>query len=328
MNQGQWKIKEKAIIPAGKVHGYRSKYYEDKSWKETIFLAKGDNLYYKNSERKGCIKLKNIYYIDRDINFNKAKQLNVLNFTYSDGDQSKLCIIKSSSKKKIKKRLLKQIILSSQSYFISPYQIGDDINDNLSWNKGDILFSSNDILLTDEGSNVVKKIPREDIMVISQKRIDNQESLRIIHKVEDESHIDVITSTDISLEIIKEYLNEFFLKDQKKTESMDSEGKTIISVLDAAEKGIISPSKKVSNEIGFDPDKLLNVVKTLEDEKVIEAIEKIVEISYTGRFKDDEKSKDEQMKEKPKRKESPEERKQRLETILRRARDKGILKNE
>lgn len=251
-----------------------------------------------------------------------------MNFTYSDGDQSKLCIIKSSSKKKIKKRLLKQIILSSQSYFISPYQIGDDINDNLSWNKGDTLFSSNDILLTDEGSNVVKKIPREDIMVISQKRIDNQESLRIIHKVEDESHIDVITSTDISLEIIKEYLNEFFLKDQKKTESMDSEGKTIISVLDAAEKGIISPSKKVSNEIGFDPDKLLNVVKTLEDEKVIEAIEKIVEISYTGRFKDDEKSKDEQMKEKPKRKESPEERKQRLETILRRARDKGILKNE
>jgi len=164
--------------------------------------------------------------------------------------------------------------------------------------------------------------------LISPKRINNQESLRIIHKVEDESHIDVITSTDISLEVIKEYINDYFCRDQEKIESMDSEGRTIIGILDAAEKGIISPSKKVSDEIGFDPEKLLKVIKTLEDEKVIEAIEKVVEISYTGDFNDEEEKRTEQKEEKPKRNESPEERKQRLETILRTAKNKGILKDD
>ena len=329
MNREQWRINARAIIPAGIVHGYRSRFYKDKEWVETTFLAKGDCLYFKNSEEKGCIKLKNIYYMDRDLNFDKAKQPNVLNFNYSVGEESKLCMIKSTSKGKIKKRLLKQIIMSSDSYFISPYQVGDVVRDNWSWQKGRILFSRKDILLTDAKFNVKKKIPKEDVMIISPKRINNQESLRIIHKVEDESHIDVITSTDISLEIIKEYMSNYFFKDQKKTESLDSEGRTIIGILDAAEKGIISPDKKVSKEIGFDPEKLLKVVKSLEDEKVIEAIEKVVEISYTGNYKEKEREKpDESEEEKPKRNESPEERKQRLEAILKTAQDKGILRED
>ncbi len=328
MDREQWRLKAKAIIPAGKVHGYRSKFYRDKDWMETIFLVKGSNLYYKNSEAKGCIKLKDIYYIDSNLNFDKANHPKVLNFNYSEGEESKLCMIRSPSKEKIKKRLLKRIILSSQSYFISPYQIGERIQDEWSWEKGNILFSNNDILLTDEEYNVEKKIDRNDILLISPKRINNQESLRIIHKVEDESHIDVVTSTDISLEIIKEYINNYFCRHQDKMESIDSEGRTIIGILDAAEKGIISPSKKVSEEIGFDPEKLLKVVKTLEDEKVIEAIEKVVEISYTGRFKDKKQEKAEEKEEKPKRNESPEERRQRLETILRTAKDKGILKDD
>ncbi|MFW6197112.1 MAG: hypothetical protein ACOC5D_07260, partial [Thermoplasmatota archaeon] len=215
MNQEQWKIKEKAIIPAGKVHGYRSKFYNNKDWKETIFLFKGDNLYYKNSEDKGCIKLKNIYYMDRNLNFDKAKEPNVLNFNYSIGEESKLCMIKSPSKEKIKKRLLKQIIMSSNSYFITPYQVGDEVKDEWSWQRGKILFSRKDIILSDNKFNVKKKIPKEDVLIISPKRINNQESLRIIHKVDDESHIDVITSTDIPLEIIKDYMSNYFFKDQE-----------------------------------------------------------------------------------------------------------------
>jgi len=325
MELKQWKFRDKAIIPAGKMHGYRSKFYKDKKWEDTIFLVKDGNLYYKNSDGKGCIKLKNIYYIDRDLNFSKARLPNVLNFNYPDGEESKLCMIKSTSKQKIKKRLLKQIIISSDSYFISPYRVGDKLNDNWTWKKGKILFSSNDILLTDQKFNVKKKIPREDVIIISPKRINNQESLRIIHKVGDESHIDVITTNDVPLEIIKEYMNDYLFKDQEKTESIDSEGRTIIGILDAAEKGIITPSKEVSKEIGFDPEKLLKVVKSLDDEKVIEAVEKVIEISYTGRRNDNEDVTKENKKQ-PKRKESSEERKQRVEAILKTAKDKGILR--
>lgn len=100
--------------------------------------------------------------MDRDLNFSKAKQPNVLNFNYSVGEESELCMIKSPSKKIIKKRLLKQIIMSSDSYFITPYQVGDEVKDDWSWQRGKILFSREDILLTDNKFNVKKKIPKED----------------------------------------------------------------------------------------------------------------------------------------------------------------------
>ncbi len=280
------------IIPAGEKRTENERYYQDENWVTADLTLTEDELTIRHESRKDfTIALSNIYYIDRKIRFTKANSLNVLNFNYSASDGRYLALIKTPSKKRLKKYMLRYMIKNTKLLYMS--NLGSRSFSEKKWRRGIFHLDSspaNSIIIYDiDNDQSVSEINKESIFRLERCEINGEESLRVDYWNDSKHRCDLLLPSEISITNLEEFFNFGYLKIRKKKFSLHTKEKILLDVLSDLEKRnqdeypTLSDCKELIGKDELNHSKLVENTFQLNKKGAIETIDVTFELTNSGK---------------------------------------------
>ncbi len=274
----------KAIIPAGHITDVDETYYKMKDWEPTKVSLTSDELIFESQDNITNVSLKSIFYIDREINFKKSKERGTLNLTYMSSEEKKgyLALIKTRSKKGLKRKILKEMMNRARLYYISPFKIEDKVYDDAKWERGvhRIKGSKHIQILSDK--NQLLAIPRNKIFFVSSGEIRNKNVLKIFYEKEGKLRVDLLSFADLSLSVVTEYFQSYFLKKDQRIPMLSDRELRILKMLNELGDGKYILASELSRLLNLEIREVKRTLEGLEDKKVVEEKDVIVRLTEIG----------------------------------------------
>ncbi len=282
----------KAIIPAGRITGVNETYYKREDWKPVKVSLTSDEIILESKEKKTNIKLNSIFYIDREINFKKARERHTLNFTYMSPEKKEegiLALIKTRSKKSLKRKILKEMMKEAKLYYISPFKIEDEVYDKAKWKTGiHRIKGSKHIQILGEKNQLIA-IPRSRIFFVSPGEIRDRNALKIFYEKENQLRVDLISPVNLSLSIVTEYFQNCFLKKDQRIPMLSDRELKILKILNELGENKYALASELSRLCNLELNKLKRALEDLENKKVVEEKDVIISLTEIGKIVGDKK---------------------------------------
>ncbi len=276
------KEKAKAIIPAGTITEVEETYFKDEEWVPSTIYITVDELIQETEEKKETIPLDTIYYLDRQINFKRAREHNVLTFNYTTPEGGFLALIKTPSKNKLKRKILEQIMVNTDFRYIIEYQVGETINDDKGWKKGRYRGKgTRHIQMLDE-ENRLTAIPRKNILFVTTGEIKGRPSLEIYYEQNENVVVSVLSPLDTSVYMVLEYFKSCFLREKQSIPTLSRRELKVVKILTSVPRDSSFLASEISNSLDIDMDKLENIIDSLKEKKVLEKEDIMVKLSTVG----------------------------------------------
>lgn len=272
----------RAIIPAGTITEVEETYFKDEEWTPSTIYLTTDELIQETDEKKETIPLGSVYYLDRQINFGKARQNNVLTFNYTTSEGGFLALIKTSSKNKLKRKILEQIMVSIEFRYIIEYQVGETINDDKGWKKGRYRGKgTRHIQMLDE-ENRLTAIPRKKILFVTTGEVKGKPSLEIYYEKNENVVVSVLSPLDTSVYMVLEYFKTYFLREKQSIPTLSRRELKVVQILASVPRDSSFLASEISNSLNIDMGKLENIIDSLKEKKVLEKEDVVVKLSTVG----------------------------------------------
>ncbi len=286
----QYEEEAKAIIPAGTIDEFEENFFKDKEWTPTKIYLTPDKLIYETEEETESIDLNSIFYLDRQINFLKAKEHNVLTFNYMTSDGGYLALVKTSAKRKLKRSILRQIMTGARIQYITEYQVGNEIYEEKEWKGGEYRGKGTDHVQILGENNRLIAIPREEILFVASEELKDKDSLKIYYEKGDDVIVDVIYPVETSVSMVLQYFESCFLREEQKIPTLNPKELKVVKVLNSIENGDQFIASEIAEMLNMDLDRFENIISRLEDKKVIDKEDIILRLTNIGQFVGDRKS--------------------------------------
>lgn len=274
----------KALIPAGKQTETGEEIYDNKEWTSMKIKLTENNLIYGEQNKRKCIRVHDIYYLDRRFQHPKAGSPKVLTFNYSTKKGDFLGLIKNRTtraKEILKKRLLRQIVKDANIWYIRSYQLDRGNNPNKGWNQGIFkIGQDNTLRIEDSDGEIVSTIPSEKVLRLNPITKRKRVNLKIFYEDEGEVQIDLVYSTEIPLDLVTDFFYTDYL-DERNTDDIEE--------LSIHEKKSLKTIQKIEErdereEITLTLDELVSTSE-IDEEKIEEILSNLESMNLIKRFK-------------------------------------------
>ncbi len=272
----------KAIIPVGTITEVEETFFKDKDWTPSRIQLTKDELRYETKETKETIPLRSIYYLDRQVNFKRAMEHNVITFNYTTSEGSFLALIKTSSRNKLKRRILEQIMVNTTFQYIIEYQVGDTLYEEKEWKKGSYRGKGTRHIQMLSENKRLTAIPRKDILFVTTADIKGRPSLEIYYEKNKKVVVSVLSPSDTSLYMVLEYFKSCFLRDEQSIPTLSRKELKVVNILTSVPENSSFLASEISDSLDIEMDTLENIIDSLREKKVVEKEEIVVKLSTVG----------------------------------------------
>ncbi len=291
----QFEEEVQAIIPAGTINEVEEDFYKEKEWTPSKIYLTPDKLIYETKEETKRIELNSIFYLDRQINFLKAREHNVLTFNFMTSDGGYLALIKTSSKRKLKRTILRQIMSGAKINYITKYQVGEKVNKDKEWKEGKYRGKGTEHVQILGEDNRLLAIPRKKILFVATEELKGKNSLKIYYEDgenenEDEVIVDVIYPVNTSVSMILQYFESCFLREEQKIPTLNQKELKVVKILNSLESGNQFLATKIAETLNLDLERFKSIITRLEEKKVIKTEDIILKLTNIGQFVGEKKS--------------------------------------
>lgn len=281
----------KAIIPAGHITEVDEAYYHSGEWEPTNLKLTHDKIIFETESERKTVKLNTIFYMDRELNFRKSKERHTLNFTYMERGAEKgyLVLVKTRSKKELKRKMLKEMMKRARLNYIAPYKIEDQVYEEANWKEGrHRIRGSKHIQIIGEGNRLIA-IPRNKIYFVSPGEIKGKNALKIFYEKDEELRVDILSPVNLSLSIVTEYFQNCFLKKEQRIPTLSDRELRILKILNSLEKNEVTLASELSEIMDIEMIKLKETLEGLKEKKLVNEQDIIVNLTEIGRIVGDKK---------------------------------------
>lgn len=237
---------------------------------------------YETREKKESILLDSIYYLDRQVNFDKAMEHNVLTFNYTTSEGGYLALVKTPARNKLKREILEQIMVNTDFLYIIGYQVGDEVYEDKGWKKGSYRGKGTQHLQILGENNRLTAIPRKDILFVTTGDIKGRSSLEIYYEKNKNVVVSVLSPVDTSLYLILEYFKSCFLRKDQSIPTLSRQESKVVQTLTSLPEDSSFSASEISTILDLDMDTIEGLISSLEDKRILRKEDIVVRLSNVG----------------------------------------------